>query len=104
MKTPTSSSIKPVDDLLLRIKRELGGIFQKGRRCGERLRAKAGGRQSLAHTRWSGGKGASSPQTQAQKSSGVCRLMRRMKLLLTAYLSPWIPRVKVAIFELSLTT
>jgi len=25
-----------------RIKRELGGIYEKGRRCGERLRAKGG--------------------------------------------------------------
>jgi hypothetical protein len=40
--------------LLYRIKRELGGIYKKGCRCYERLRAKAGGGESLEHTRWSG--------------------------------------------------
>ncbi len=30
--------------------RELGGIYKKGSRCGERLRGKDGGCQNLAHT------------------------------------------------------
>ena len=40
-------------------KRELGGIYKGGGRCGERLRAKAGGGENLEQTRWSGGRGYS---------------------------------------------
>jgi hypothetical protein len=49
------------DDLLLRIKREVGGMLKTntkmGCRCGARLRAKSGGGQSLTHTRWRRGRG-----------------------------------------------
>jgi hypothetical protein len=37
------------DDLLWRIKRELGGIYKTGGRCGASQRAQAGRGQSLAH-------------------------------------------------------
>ena len=37
--------------------RARGNIYKKGCRCSERLRTKAGGGESLAHTRWSGGRG-----------------------------------------------
>ncbi len=43
--------------LLEPIKRELGGIYEKGCRCGERLIAKAAGGERLAHTGWSGARG-----------------------------------------------
>jgi hypothetical protein len=33
------------------------GDIKKGCRCGERLRARAGGGESLQHTRWTGGRG-----------------------------------------------
>ncbi len=42
--------------LIIADKRELG-IYRKGCRCGERLRAKGRGGENLAHTRWSGGRG-----------------------------------------------
>jgi hypothetical protein len=32
-------------------------MYKKGCRCGERLRAKAGGGQIIAHIRWNGGRG-----------------------------------------------
>ena len=38
-------------------KRDLGGIWQKGYWCGERLRSKDGGFQILSHIRWIGGRG-----------------------------------------------
>jgi hypothetical protein len=43
--------------LLQRIKRETGGIYKKVCRCGERLRTKDGGGESLSHTRWIGNRG-----------------------------------------------
>jgi hypothetical protein len=51
------------------------GDTEKGCRCGERLRAKAGGRRSLAHTRWllvRAGEGVPNREREVNRRREVC--------------------------------
>ena len=64
--------------------------MEKGCRCGERLRAKAGGRRSLAHTRWllvRAGEGVPNREREVNRRREVCECQEASECVCVSYRS-----------------